>query len=64
MAWGGSLNKDGSDYVRKLKEIEKVLHFLEEFKASLVGDDRKKVIDVIEIIVNHFQQENNEHSLL
>ena len=55
MAWGGSLNRDGSDYIRKLKEVEKILHFLESFKKRLKNEEKEKVVAVIEIITNHFK---------
>jgi hypothetical protein len=55
LAWGGSLNKDGSDYIRKLKEVEKILHFLETFKKSLKYEEKKKVAEVIDIITEHFK---------
>ena len=55
MAWGGSLNQDGSDYIRKLKEVEKILHFLEIFKKSLKDEEKKKVAEVIDIITDHFK---------
>jgi len=55
MAWGGSLNRDGSDYIRKLKEVEKVLNFLESFKKTLKDEEKDKVIEVIEIITNQFR---------
>jgi transcriptional antiterminator len=57
MTWGGSLNRNGSDYIRKLKEVEKVLQFLESFKKSVKEEEeKKKVIEVIEIITNHFKK--------
>jgi hypothetical protein len=56
MAWGGSLNKDGSDYVRKLKEVERILHFLESFQHSLNKEEKEKVNEVIEIITNNFRK--------
>ncbi|TFG18189.1 MAG: hypothetical protein EU531_00750 [Promethearchaeota archaeon] len=55
MAWGGSLNRDGSDYIRKLKEVEKILHFLESFQKRLKNEEKEKVIEVIEIITNNFK---------
>jgi hypothetical protein len=57
MAWGGSLNRDGSDYIRKLKDVEKILRFLESFKRSLGDEEKAKVTDVIEILTNHFQNQ-------
>lgn len=50
MAWGGSLNRDGSDYIRKLK---KILHFLESFKKTLRDEEKAKVTDVIDIITKY-----------
>ena len=35
MAWGGSLNKEGSDYVRNLRDADKALKFLEGLKRKL-----------------------------
>jgi hypothetical protein len=55
MAWGGSLNRDGSDYIRKLKEVEKILHFLEVLKKELNEEEKQKIAEVIEIITNHFR---------
>jgi len=55
MAWGGSLNRDGSDYIRKLKEVEKILHFLEVLKKKLNEEEKQKIAEVIEIITNHFR---------
>lgn len=57
MAWGGSLNQDGSDYIRKLKDIEKILHFLESFKKTLRDEEKAKVTDVIDIITKHFRNQ-------
>ncbi len=57
MAWGGSLNKDGSDHIRKLKEVEKILIFLENFQKSLKDEDCKKVSEVIDIITDYFKEQ-------
>ena len=53
MAWGGSINLDGSNYLRKLREIEKVLKFLEEFKKELNSKDTESINRVIDLIVDH-----------
>jgi hypothetical protein len=62
MAWGGSLNKEGSDYVRNLREADKALKFLEGLKRKL--DEKKKQIvsDTINIIVNHYNKESKNES--
>ena len=54
MAWGGSLNKKGSDHLRNLREADKVIKFLEKFKEDLRDNDKKLISNVIEIIVDHF----------
>ena len=53
MAWGGSINLNGSNYLRKLREIEKVLKFLEEFKNELNSKDTESINKTIDIIVNY-----------
>jgi hypothetical protein len=57
VVWGGSLNRDGSDYIRKLKDVEKILRFLESFKKSLGNEEKATVTEVIDIITNHFQNQ-------
>lgn len=52
MAWGGSLNKDGSDHLRNLREADKVIKFLEGLKGKLSDKEKKIVSDTINIIVN------------
>jgi len=54
MAWGGSLNKEGSDHVRNLREADKVIKFLEKFKEDLNENEKKLISDAIEIIVDYF----------
>ncbi|MFX1311264.1 MAG: hypothetical protein ACFFHD_01455 [Promethearchaeota archaeon] len=53
MVWGGSLNKDGSDYIRKLREADKVLIFLETMKKELNQQDQLYVSKTIEIIIDN-----------
>jgi len=43
MAWGGSLNKEGSDYLRNIREADKVIKFLERIKQEL-EDEEKQLI--------------------
>lgn len=52
MAWGGSLNKEGSDYIRKLKEAEKVIEFLEGLKEDLNLEEQAALSKTIEIILD------------
>jgi len=54
MAWGGSLNKEGSDHLRNLREADKVIKFLEKFKEDLSENEKKLISNVIEIIVDRF----------
>ncbi|MHA1460373.1 MAG: hypothetical protein ACTSO8_02745 [Promethearchaeota archaeon] len=58
MAWGGSLNKEGSDYVRNLREAEKAIKFLEGLKRDLNDKEKQIVSDTINIIVNHYTKES------
>ena len=53
MAWGGSINLNGSNYLRKIREIEKVLKFLEEFKNELSSKDKESINKAIDIIVDY-----------
>ena len=54
MAWGGSLNKEGSDHLRNLREADKVIKFLEKFKEDLSDNEKKLISNAIDIIVDHF----------
>jgi hypothetical protein len=58
MAWGGSLNKEGSDHVRNLREADKVLKFLEGLKQDLNENEKQKVSETIKIIVKHFTKKS------
>ncbi len=62
MAWGGSLNKEGSDYVRNLREAEKAIKFLEGLKRDLNDKEKQIVSDTINIIVNHYTKESKTES--
>ena len=58
MAWGGSLNKEGSDYVRNLREADKALKFLEGFKLQLDDEEKQIVSNAINIIVKIYTKES------
>ncbi len=62
MAWGGSLNKEGSDHVRNLREADKALKFLEGLKRKLDEKEKQIVSDTINIIVNHYNKESKNES--
>ncbi|MFX1418274.1 MAG: hypothetical protein ACFE9N_05060 [Promethearchaeota archaeon] len=53
MAWGGSLNKKGSDHIRKLREVDKIIAFLEDFKKDLNLEEKKIVSRTIDIITEY-----------
>lgn len=57
MAWGGSLNQEGSNHLRNLREVDNVLKFLEGFKRKLNEKEKQKISDAINIIVNHYSKE-------
>ena len=62
MAWGGLLNKEGSDYVRNLREADNVIKFLERLKQELNGEEKQIVSDTINIIVNRYTKESKNES--
>ncbi|MFX1304190.1 MAG: hypothetical protein ACFE9X_12615 [Promethearchaeota archaeon] len=56
MAWGGSLNKNGSDYIRKLREADRVVAFLENLKEDLKPDEQANFSRTIEIITDYYSK--------
>lgn len=56
MVWGGSLNKEGSDYIRKLREADKVITFLESLKEELNTEEQANFSITIEIIVEYISK--------
>lgn len=56
MSWGGSLDKDGTQYFRTIRVAEKAINFLEELKKSLSQEERKCVNKTIEIITAHISK--------
>ncbi len=62
MAWGGSLNKDGSDHLRNLREADKAIKFLEGLKRELTDKEKLIVSDAINIIVNLYTKESKNGS--
>lgn len=58
MVWGGSLDRDGSDYIKRLKEAENVIKFLEKLKIEVSYDESKTIANVIDIITNFLSEYN------
>jgi len=54
MAWGGSLNKEGSDYLRNIREADKVIKFLERIKQELEDEEKQLISNAIDVLVNHY----------
>ena len=59
MAWGGSLNKEGSDHIREIRQADNVVKFLEKFKEKLGKEEKMKFDIVIDIIVKYYTKENH-----
>ncbi|UCC18436.1 MAG: hypothetical protein JSV62_09995 [Promethearchaeota archaeon] len=53
MVWGGSLNKKGSDHIRKLREVEKIIIFLEKIKKDLNLEEKEIISKSIDIITQY-----------
>ena len=53
MAWGGSLNKDGTKYYRILRSADNAVAFLEELKQFLSKDKQEVLNNAIEIVTDH-----------
>lgn len=53
MAWGGSLNKKGSDHIRKVRDADNVIKFLEDMKKQVGENQKKIIIKTINIIVDY-----------
>ena len=62
MAWGGSLNQEGSNHLRNLREVDNVLKFLEGFKRKLNEKEKQKIADAISIIVSHYSKEKKDEN--
>lgn len=60
MAWGGSLNKNGSDHLRNLREADKVIKFLEELKRELEDKEKQNISETITLIIKHSTKKSQE----
>ena len=54
IAWGGSLNREGSEHIRKLREVDKVIGFLEKFKEDVDEEERKIISKTIDLLIVKF----------
>ena len=59
MMWGGNLTKEGSDHIRKLRDADNVIKFLEKFKEEVNETDKNHVSRTIDLIVNRFTDQKN-----
>jgi hypothetical protein len=60
MVWGGSLNSRGSEYLRKIREADKVVGFLEKLKEKIRSEEKhyiRKTIDIISDYINRLSEE-------
>jgi hypothetical protein len=60
MVWGGSLNSRGSEYLRKIREADKVVGFLEKLKEKIQSEEKhyiRKTIDIISDYINRLSEE-------
>ncbi len=56
MVWSGSLNEESSDYLRKIREADEVIDFLEKLKGKLNHNEQAHVTQVIQIIMNYISK--------
>jgi hypothetical protein len=56
MAWGGSLNRKGSDYLRKLREADKVIAFLESLKKKKDKEEQIILSKTVDIIIDYISK--------
>ena len=61
MTWGGNLTKKGSDHIRKLRDADNVIKFLEQFKEEVNETDKNHVSRTIDLIVNRFTDQKNSN---
>ncbi|MHA1105441.1 MAG: hypothetical protein ACTSPN_06925 [Promethearchaeota archaeon] len=59
MVWGGNLTKEGSDHIRKLRDADNVIKFLEKFKEEVNETDKSFISRTIDLIVNRFTEQKN-----
>ena len=60
MAWGGFIDKDGSQYLKNMAMVEKTLKFLEFLKKELNSEEKIIVEKTIQIICDHIETFSKE----
>lgn len=55
MAWGGFIDKDGSQYLKNMAMAEKTLKYLEFLKKKLNSEEKIIVEKTIQIICDHIE---------
>ena len=58
MTWGGNLTKEGSNHIRRLREADNAIKFLEKFKEHFTHDDKIIISKTIDLIVNKLTDKN------
>lgn len=60
MAWGGFIDKDGSQYLKNMAKAEKTLKYLEFLKKELNSEEKIIVEKTIQIICDHIETFSKE----
>jgi len=60
MAWGGFIDKDGSQYLKNMAMAEKTLNYLEFLKKELNSEEKIIVEKTIQIICDHIETFSKE----
>ena len=56
MAWGGSLNNEGTEYLRIIRSADKTIEYLEGLKKFLSDEEKKQISRTIDIITDHINK--------
>ncbi len=56
MAWGGSLNREGSEYLKEVVKAESAIEFLDRFKSKLDSKGKEIVNKTINLISNYYSK--------
>jgi hypothetical protein len=62
MVFGGSLNKEGSKYLRILREAENTVKFLEDLKKESSQSEKEKIEQTINIITRYITKISEDTS--
>ena len=56
MAWGGNLNKEGTERLRTIRAADRTVEYLESLKKFLNEEELENVNKTIEIITFHINR--------